>query len=88
MGSGSRGGSDAAYAPINDKGSGAPAAGRALFIRGLLLAVLVGLCGGSTLVPIKFSPFQSGTVRAHAVCCVWPSLRFLDHRSLDLVIHH
>lgn len=31
---------------------------RAIFIRGLLLAVLVGLCGGSTLVPIKFSPVR------------------------------
>lgn len=54
-------------APINDAATASPeqssSASRggstALFIRGLLLAVLVGLCGGSTLVPIKFSPVRN-----------------------------
>ena len=49
------------YAPINDSARSATIGGgsRGLFVRGLLLAVLVGLCGGSTLVPIKFSPVRA-----------------------------
>ena len=42
-----------------------PRKGKGVFVRGLLCALIVGLCGGSTLVPIKFSPkdpFQSGEI--------------------------
>lgn len=60
------GAQDGKYAPINDAGqaarSAASAKSRAIFIRGLLLAILVGMCGGSTLVPIKFSPVRSATL--------------------------
>ena len=64
---------DGKYAPINDAyqtgRSVASAKSRAIFIRGLLLAILVGMCGGSTLVPIKFSPVRRSTllVLAHWV---------------------
>jgi hypothetical protein len=51
------------YAPINDSTTTGKAPSAGLFVRGLLLAVLVGLCGGSTLVPIKFSPVSSALPR-------------------------
>lgn len=47
------------HAPINDLRAAGKAHSAGVFVRGLLLAVLVGLCGGSTLVPIKFSPVSS-----------------------------
>eukprot|EP01043_Picozoa_sp_COSAG02_P048324 COSAG02_NODE_4735_length_5038_cov_116.051427_4_plen_194_part_00 len=47
------------HAPINDSTAAGQVPSAAVFIRGLLLAVMVGLCGGSTLVPIKFSPVRS-----------------------------
>ena len=60
---------------------------RAAFVRGLLLAVLVGLCGGSTLVPIKFSPvgrrlvvlqYDAGLPILASVCCDVCSATLID----------
>ena len=47
------------HAPINVSTAARRVPSAGVFIRGLLLAVMVGLCGGSTLVPIKFSPVSS-----------------------------
>ena len=74
------------------KKEGKPAGG--VFVRGLLLAVMVGLCGGSTLVPIKFSPvvpFQSGTSSAvfavsFGICIVPVTLGFVALLSLGGVL--